>query len=154
MQVMTVLVDFQATKNIYGRYTDDYLVESGSQNPYEADFTEDGQMVMNLGGMKPEENIVMIPLNFSRPAYHGNYVEVDFGPDHESFIQNDGTIRPSSDHHLCALADNHEIKSKVRWTDCTKADGIHSKFVFKATDEGYGYVSTVGRAEEQLCWSI
>ena len=68
--------EYQADANVYGRYTDRYLLNLKEENPYEMDLTGRGK-VIQPGDLKPPR--VHFKLNFTRYGRYMGYVKVDMG---------------------------------------------------------------------------
>ena len=66
------LIHYRVDANLYGQYTDPYLVENGKENPHILDLTPDGQIVEKAAEKRDE---VLIPIEFNTKSHPNDFHE-------------------------------------------------------------------------------
>jgi len=70
-------VEYMAHANKYGTFEDPYLVNKGIKNPQVADFTEDGEIVMEAPEKLEDHPSVGFKLNFGKVGEYFEFTEVE-----------------------------------------------------------------------------
>ena len=146
--------------NVYGVFTDDYLVDNEITNPRKLDLNN-GVQVNATDADKPT---IDFALNYTRTGYYSEVInppEEDMEVEY-TLVQADKTLRPISAPESCVSFASGGNRRQLYWRDCETAQAdanIVTEFEFVADTSGnYGYMSTICPVDDpsctKYCWTI